>query len=322
MQLSIIIPVFNCYDLTKSCLLSLKESCFNSDIEIIVVDNGSNDETINELDSFGLDIFKNNFNCIHLDKNLGFAKACNLGAKKAQGEILFFLNNDTICTPNFLSPLLNSIEKNNIGAVGPLLCYPNNTIQHIGIAFSPFLKVSHIYEHFPKNHEVVSKKRPLQAITAAALLIRKSIFFECNLFCEEYLNGYEDMDLCFSLKNKGYKVDVISDSCIIHYTSSTSGRFDHESNNAKLLQSRWSNIIKPDLHILAYLDGFNVFIDKDLKCLVVGKDEVIKDEIDINEDDIKIKSAIVKKVRREAINKNDKKLEILMDDWLNRYRLR
>uniref|UniRef100_UPI0012EBC515 glycosyltransferase family 2 protein n=1 Tax=Desulfovibrio cuneatus TaxID=159728 RepID=UPI0012EBC515 len=133
---SIIIPVMNKWELTKACLESLARHTPAGVAEVIVVDNGSTDETAHALAPLGKQLFGNLFTPIRWEENRNFGPACNAGAEAARAPMLFFLNNDTLLTPNWLPPLLEAFDANpRLGAVGPLLLYENGTVQHMGVTF-------------------------------------------------------------------------------------------------------------------------------------------------------------------------------------------
>lgn len=266
MRVSVIIPAWNLWELTAACLRSLAECSRGENMEVLVVDNGSTDATARELEPLGQGLWGADFRALRLPENLGFAKACNLGARAATGGLLFFLNNDTTCTPGWLPPLRAAFEDARLGAAGPLLLYPDGTAQHCGVIFSPFFKVSHIYEHFPGNHPILRKKRPLQAITGAALMVRGQLFSECGGFFEGYQNGFEDVDLCYALTGRGYRLAVVGESVLYHHTSQTPGRFEHDLQNGSLFLQRRLRQIRPDMHRLARLDGYEMRIDPTLFC--------------------------------------------------------
>ena len=100
MRVSVIIPAWNLWEMTAACLRSLAECSIGEDLEVLVVDNGSTDATTRELEPLGQRLWGADFRALRLPENLGFAKACNLGARAADGDLLFFLNNDTTCTPS------------------------------------------------------------------------------------------------------------------------------------------------------------------------------------------------------------------------------
>lgn len=265
MRVSVIIPAWNLVELTSACLRSLAAHSGDAALEVLVVDNGSTDATPEALPALGRELFGPRFRLLRLPENLGFARACNAGARAASGEMLFFLNNDTLCTEGWLAPLLAAF-KGRVGAAGPRLLYPDGRLQHCGITFTPFLHVGHIYEFFPGDHPVVSRQRPLQAITGAALMLPSALFQSMGGFHEGYLNGYEDLDLCFSLTAAGHKLAVAPESRIIHHTSATPGRFGHDSANEELLMQRQGTRLRPDMHLLGRLDGYEMRMDSALSC--------------------------------------------------------
>ncbi len=257
---SVIIPVYNKWELTAQCLRRLRETTVEFPFEVIVVDNGSSDETVTELDTMGATLFGDSFHAFHLPTNSNFGPACNYGAQKAASSFLFFLNNDTLPTPGWAPPLMTGImESTTIGAVGPLLLYADDTVQHAGVAFT-IRNTVHLYQHFPSDHPVVRKRRQVQTLTAAALLINRELFLSLEGFFDGYRNGFEDVDLCLHLIAKGKKLLCLPASVIYHLESQTPGRSDYDDANARLLHERCGKIFRPDLHIHGFRDNFQPFI--------------------------------------------------------------
>ena len=252
---SIIIPVFNQWRLTEACLRSLATHSPDS-IEVLVIDNASTDETEQFCQALGTTLFQSRFRCLRQDHNLNFGPASNLGAKLARGEHLFFLNNDTEVLAGWLPPLLKTLQSPRIGAVGPRLLYPNGRVQHVGIAFSPQMAHEHLFEHFPGQHPAVLRKRRCQALTAAALLVPRQLFLNLDGFVPEFRNGSEDTDMCARIRAQELQLAVCPESVIIHHTSQTAGRFDHDDANATLLRSRQAYAFTPDLHLFARQSGY------------------------------------------------------------------
>ncbi|MDQ7033151.1 MAG: glycosyltransferase family 2 protein, partial [Desulfonauticus sp.] len=257
--ITIIIPVYNKWDLTKNCLLSLKKYTPDNTYKIIVVDNNSTDKTPVVAKEFGRGLFGENYKYVRLNENINFGPACNLGAKLAKTDLLFFLNNDTVVTPNWLEPLLDNYEKiNNVGALGPLLLYPDNTVQHLGVTFSLKKQVSHLYRYVPHQHPVVKKRRRFQVITGAAFLISKKFFWELDGFYEEFRNGFEDVDLCAKIIKRHKLLTVLPESIIYHLEGQTSGRHSSEKHNSRLLTQRCVNIFIPDQWRFYLEDGYQI----------------------------------------------------------------
>jgi GT2 family glycosyltransferase len=189
---SIIIPVWNKVELTRQCLVALGPATDDVSFELIVVDNHSTDETPELLASLGGDV-----RIITNSENLGFAKACNQGAEAATGEYLVFLNNDTIPLKGWLSALVKEVQSDPaVSVVGSKLLYENGTVQHAGVAIDRNnLTPYHIYAGFAGDHPAVNKRRELNAVTGACLLIRRSVFADLGGFDEGFRNGFEDIDL-------------------------------------------------------------------------------------------------------------------------------
>ena len=258
---TVVIPVFNEFPLTAACLESLAAATAPDAIQVVVVDNGSVDETAGDCPGLGREMFPNRFSYLRQDQNQNFGPACNLGAETAESDFLFFLNNDTILTDGWLDPLLQAFQNDpSLGAVGPLLLYPENErVQHVGICFDPEMAMEHLYEFFPAEHPAVRKSgRPLQALTAAAMLIPTAVFRDCGGFFPEYRNGYEDLDLCCVLRKAGRNLRCVPNSIVLHYGSRSWGRFEHESHNIELLHSRHADCFTPDLHAHGRSDGYAI----------------------------------------------------------------
>lgn len=279
-ECSVIIPVFNKWELTKACLASLREHTAGHDLEVVVVDNGSSDATAAELAPYGSSLFGERFSAVVFPENKNFGPACNAGARAAASPVLFFLNNDTILTPGWLPPLLEALREGGASsAVGPLLLYEDGSVQHMGVAYGtrgPF----HLYQHFPADHPVVFRKRELQAITGAALMIRADFFRECGEFFAKYRNGFEDLDLCVAIRRHGGTLRCVPASRVFHLESQTPGRKDGDDHNGAIFTGRCGADVYTDIHHHALRDGFSVFIS-DL--LTIGVKLKEKDEVALTE---------------------------------------
>ena len=184
---SIIIPVFNQVNYTKQCLEAVVKNTGEVNYEVIIIDNGSTDGTVDFLRCLEGDV-----KIIQNSQNLGFSKANNQGAKVAKGKYLVFLNNDTIALQGWLSEMINVIENDSqVGIVGSKLLYPDGTIQHAGVVMDD--SIYHIYEGLPSNHFAVNKLREFPYVTGACLLIPRNLFSGLKGFDEGYLNGFEDI---------------------------------------------------------------------------------------------------------------------------------
>lgn len=233
---SVIIPVYNNWQYTRRCLASLDAAGYRNQVEVIVVDNASADETPVRL--------KNEFpwvKVIRSPQNLGFAAACNTGAAAATGQYLVFLNNDTEVERGWLEALLAACEAEHGAAiVGSKLLYPDGRLQHAGVGISYAgtypIHSAHLRYGQPDSEDA---RCEVDAVTGASMLLPRDVFYELGGFDEIYENGYEDVDICLKARQRGYRIIYEPASRAIHYESRTPGRFDREWRNINILHRRW-----------------------------------------------------------------------------------
>lgn len=276
---SVVIPAWNNWDLTKACLESLAANTSEVSIQVVLADNGSTDATPRDCPALGRRLFGDAFVHVRLPENRGFAVACNQGAQAASGNYLFFLNNDALLTPGWLPPLLDAMRGDpRLAGVGPLLTFPegdgsrSGRVQHAGIVASAGPEFRHLYELFPPEHPAVATRRRLQVITAAAMLVSSGLFRAHGGFFEGFVNGMEDVDFCRRAAKKGGYFSVIPESRVIHLTNRTAGRFKHERENLRLLLSK-RVAFEEDLARLVAEDGYGVAFTPWLELAVVLPEE-------------------------------------------------
>lgn len=269
--LSVVIPVWNKWSLTKDCLASLAQ-CVRTggdgeDLEVLVVDNGSSDATSEACAPTGQRLFGARFRYLRLPQNRNFAGACNVGAQEAQGKRLFFLNNDTLSQPGWRAPLEKALDADpRLAGVGPLLLYPqvhgfSDRVQHLGVCFGPDMHVSHLHEFLPATHPLCARPRRMQVITAAALCMERALFLRCGGFDEAFVNGFEDVDLCARLHAEQLYFGVEPASRIYHLCGQTPGRADHDAANSAYLNAKGAPSLTPDRHLLLAEDGYRLRLD-------------------------------------------------------------
>lgn len=251
---SIVIPAFNKWDLTRRCLKSIAATTDKSNVEVIVVDNASSDATQKGCQFLGRQLFGDSFQYIRNDENRNFSGASNRGAHAARGEFAIFLNNDTEVQPGWYQPLIQDFATYpDIAATGPLLLYPEEgplgkLVQHLGVYFfNPSMFFGHLYRGIPAKSPLAGKRRFFQVITAACMVIRKKLFLEIGGFDENFINGFEDVDLCGRLCSKGWRMTVNPDAVVLHYESQTPGRHEHEDHNSQYLKNKSLCFFSPDL---------------------------------------------------------------------------
>ncbi len=238
-RVTIVIPVHNRLEYTMRCLAALAANTPYELYEVVIVDNASTDGTGEFLRTLEGDV-----RVIANPANLGFAKACNQGAREAAGEYLLFLNNDTAPRAGWLEALLAAADGDpRTGVVGARLLFPDDTIQHAGVAIledSPYpLSPVHLHHGAPTDTPPATLEREVDAVTGACLLIRRDVFREIGGFDEGYLNGYEDVDLCLRVREGGRRILYAPASVVYHDESATPRRHDRERENLARLHKTW-----------------------------------------------------------------------------------
>jgi GT2 family glycosyltransferase/Flp pilus assembly protein TadD len=228
---SIIIPVFNQIHYTSSSLKSLRENPPSASFEIIVVDDASTDATPEFLEEAAKKDARIRF--LKNDSNRGFAVSCNKGAYAARGEYLLFLNNDVELAPGWFDPLQATLANDpSIGIVAPRLLFPDSTVQHCGKVWSdtdgPLSHPQHLYYGASADDVRTTRNRDFQMVTGACMLVRGKEFLSIGPFDERYLNGWEDDDLCYAYRSRGFRVHCRAETSITHFQGKTlSSEIEH-----------------------------------------------------------------------------------------------
>lgn len=261
---TVIVPVWNVWEQTNRCLDSLKRTLRPGD-QVVVVDNGSRDETAARLESFDwISVIRN-------DENLGFAKACNQGALAARNDLLIFLNNDTVVFEGWLDELLSPFCDSKVAAVGPR---SNAVSGHQAVLEVPyrFDDVSGM-EEFALAWRRTHSGKVFEAgrLVGFCLAVRRDAFAAVDGFDEGYsVGGMEDDDLCMKLRSAGHHL-VVANGCYIHHdghaTFDLNGVDWHgfQAQNHRRFLEKWGIDRLPPLKLLSV-------------CLIVKDEEEMLDQ--------------------------------------------
>jgi O-antigen biosynthesis protein len=218
-EVSVVIPVFNQFKTTYDCLASILKALPERDFEIIVVDDGSDDETLfASLIVSGVRFTRN-------PANLGFVGASNAGAAVARGRYLLFLNNDTLVKPGWLDQLVATFERMpDVGVVGARLLNEDGTVQEVGGVINRLGGACQIGRGRYPIQCSVSYLRDADYVSGAALMIPRDLFEDLGAFDQLFAPAYyEDTDLCFRVQAAGRRVVVQPASEITHLEGASCG---------------------------------------------------------------------------------------------------
>jgi GT2 family glycosyltransferase len=242
--ISCVVPLFNHVEQTHAMLESLLLSLPRElDYEVILVDDASTDGTREWLQTLKDPRIQTVLN----HSNLGYARTNNVGVRLARGELIVLLNNDLLFEPGWLEPMLEILLSPclNAGLVGNVQYrVADGRLDHAGVRLNAVGQLEHIKDLPGEN---VSYTKVL-AVTGACMLLRKADLVAQGGFDEQYLNGCEDIDLCFKIRATHKAIYVAIGSRIRHHVglSRESSALSNEHNSRNLF-GNWRRTIKQEL---------------------------------------------------------------------------
>ncbi len=239
-KISIVIPSKDHPDVLEICLESIGRTCRGCDYEIIVVDNGSSEENRIKYERMKV---KYGFNYIFEPMEFNFSKMCNVGAAKALGDVLLFLNDDIEAIENgWLEHLKEYVLRAHVGAVGAKLYYPDSKmIQHAGITnlrLGPVHKLQFLQDERPYYDGRNYIAHNVIAVTGACLMVRRDVFESCGGFSEDLAVAFNDVELCFRIYKQGYYNVVCNDTALYHHESLSRGSDEQAEKQVRLWKER------------------------------------------------------------------------------------
>ncbi len=230
-ELSIIILSHNTKDILRDCLQSVEKVRHEVDFEVIVVDNGSTDGSLEMIRSSFLSV-----TVIENGVNLGFAKGNNQARKKVNGKYVLFLNSDTIVNRGVISETLSYLKNNEkVGAVTCKIILPSGGLdKDARRSFpTPWIALTHfsgLDRIFPKSklfakywygYKSPGEIQEVDVLQGAFFMVKREILDDVNWFSEDYFLDGEDIDLCWKIKEKGWEIIYYPKVSIIHLKKAT-----------------------------------------------------------------------------------------------------
>ncbi len=238
---SVIIPVYGQVEFTLRCLASICRHLPQTPFEVIIVDDASPDRSAEILEAV------KNIRLVRQPTNEGFIRACNAGARKAHGQYLCFLNNDTQATKGWLDELVRTFDEfPGTGLAGSKLLYPDGTLQEAGCIVWQDASAWNFGRGEDPSLPIYNYAREVDYCSGASIMTPKALFESLGGFDEHYLPAYaEDADLALKIRDKGFRVIYQPLSVVHHFEGATAGRDTskgvkaHQVANLLKLHERW-----------------------------------------------------------------------------------
>ena len=254
---SIIIPTKDLADTLDTCLKSIFNLTTYPNFEVVVIDNGSTEaETAKCLEYWRLQE-PERFSFYGYDIPFNYSQINNYAVGKTKGDYLLFLNNDTeVISPDWIEAMVEQAQRESIGAVGGLLLYPDDTVQHAGVILGLFDLAGHGHQNFEASEpgyisQIVSTNN-YSAVTAACLMCRRDVFEEVGGFEAQLAIAFNDIDFCLKLVERGYRNIYLPHVVLYHYESKSRGYEDNADKQARFakevayMQQKWQQICDRD----------------------------------------------------------------------------
>ncbi len=256
-KVSIMIPNKDHCKMLKKCISSILKKTTYPNYEILIIDNGSTEK---ELKSYYASLVNEpRIRILHDDRPFNFSAINNFAAKEAKGEYLVLLNNDIqIITGNWLQEMMMYVQREDVGAVGAMLYYPDNSTQHAGVilGLGSDRIAGHTFHRVPRGMVAYMGKncysQNVSAVTAACMMVKKSVYDAIGGMDESYPVAFNDVDFCLRIRERGLLIVWTPFAEAYHHESLTRGK-DHDDNKArrerfkadcKRFTDRWGELLE------------------------------------------------------------------------------
>ena len=241
-MIDLIIPTYNQPEMLADCLASVRRYT-TAEYNLVIADDHSPDATMKKVWR-GCKVIYNE------SGTQGFPHNCNWAVSKTKAPLICLLNSDTVAKPLWLDAMLDEMDDPTVGIVGAKLLYPadhplSRGIQHAGVAHNVQGMPYHIFRGMDRNTERANRRRELNAVTFACVLIRREVWEQVGGLCEDYVGGqFEDIDFCHKARERGWKIVYQPNAVLIHREHGSGEEFVNASSkpNAVLYRQRWGRL--------------------------------------------------------------------------------
>ena len=249
--ISIIIPNKDQVESLDKCLESIEKSSYKNYEIIIVENNSTEDETF----AYYKKIESDKIRVVYWSDEFNYSAINNFGVKHARGDYLLLLNNDVeVITEDWLEELTANCQRRDVGIVGARLYYPDDTIQHAGIVIGIGGVAGALFVGMPRMFTGYLHKAAIQqdlsAVTAACMMVKRSVYEELGGLEEELKVAFNDVDFCLRAREKGYLVVYDPNVELYHFESKSRGTEDSKEkvrrfqNEIEYMRSHWLELLK------------------------------------------------------------------------------
>ncbi len=254
---SIIILTRNLGEMLNQCLESIFRLTTYPNFEVIVVDNGSDEAGTIEIIENWSQKYPEKLSIIQLDVPFNYSFLNNQAVAQSRGKYLLFLNNDTkVISTDWIEAMVEQAQRKSIGAVGALLLYADDTVQHAGIVLGVTGIAGHSHRHFSLQdsgyYGALITPANYSAVTAACMMCRRETFEQVGGFNEQLAVAYNDVDLCLKLKQQGYHNIFLPHVHLYHYESQSRTKEDTLEQKQRIkqevnyMETTWNKLINHD----------------------------------------------------------------------------
>ena len=254
-KVSILIPNKDHIDDLDKCLNSIDSGRVYPNLEIVIVENNSTEQET-------FDYYKklidrdSRVKVVYYEGSFNYSAINNFGARHATGDYLFLLNNDTeFISEDVIGEMLGFCMRPDVGAVGARLYYEDNTIQHAGVIVGWGGIAGHAFVNQKRGetgyqHRIICQQ-DMSAVTAACLMVKKSVYDEVGGLTEELAVAFNDIDFCMKIRKAGYLIVYDPYAELYHYESKSRGldqgnpeKVRRFQNEMAIFQKRWPEILR------------------------------------------------------------------------------
>ena len=247
-KVSLIIPTRDRVELLRMCVESILDKTTYSDFELLVVDNQSSDPEALEYLA-GLEQ-RANVNVLRYDAPFNYSAINNWAVSQCDSAVIGLVNNDIeVISRDWLEEMVSQAIRPDVGAVGAMLYYPNDTIQHAGVALGVHGVAAHLYAGMPRGYAGHGGRarvaQALSAVTGACLLVRRDRYEEVGGLDDALEIAFNDIDFCLRLRKAGYRNIWTPFAELYHHESASRGVEDTDekkrrfAREVEFMQQRW-----------------------------------------------------------------------------------